>query len=40
MTDASDYVYTRETKGRTELVLSGSSGTGYAATASIGLPII
>jgi protocatechuate 3,4-dioxygenase beta subunit len=38
-TNASDYVYRSETKGKTELVLSGSVGSGYAAIVSIGLPI-
>jgi len=38
-TNASDYVYSSQTKGKTELELSGSPGSGYAASASIGLPI-
>jgi protocatechuate 3,4-dioxygenase beta subunit len=35
----SDYVYRSETKGKTELVLSGSAAGGYVASVSIGLPI-
>jgi protocatechuate 3,4-dioxygenase beta subunit len=38
-TNESDYVYRSETKGKTELVLSGSSGSGYVGSVSIGLPI-
>jgi protocatechuate 3,4-dioxygenase beta subunit len=38
-TNSNDYVSARETKGRTELALSGSAATGFAATVSIGLPI-
>ncbi len=38
-TNASDRVYTSQTKGKMELVLSGNTGSGYVASASIGLPI-
>ena len=38
-TNARDGVYTRQTKGRTELVLAGSAAAGYATTVSLGLPI-
>jgi len=38
-TNANDHVYTRETKGQTELALSGSAAAGFSATVSIGLPI-
>jgi protocatechuate 3,4-dioxygenase beta subunit len=38
-TNDSDYVYRTQTKGKTELVLSGSAGSGFAASCSIGLPI-
>ena len=38
-TNASDHVYTPETKGETLLSLVGSTAAGYAATFSIGLPI-
>lgn len=38
-TNASDHVYTPETKGKTELVLSGTAGSGYVASVAIGLPI-
>jgi protocatechuate 3,4-dioxygenase beta subunit len=38
-TNDSDYVYRTQTKGKTDLELSGSPGSGYAASVSIGLPI-
>jgi protocatechuate 3,4-dioxygenase beta subunit len=38
-TNDSDYVYRTQTKGKTELELAGSPGSGYAASVSIGLPI-
>jgi protocatechuate 3,4-dioxygenase beta subunit len=38
-TNESDYVYRSQTKGKTELAVSGSPGTGYVASVSIGLPI-
>jgi protocatechuate 3,4-dioxygenase beta subunit len=38
-TNDSDYVYRTQTKGKTELVLSGDPRSGYAALVSIGLPI-
>ncbi|MEA2666261.1 MAG: hypothetical protein QOI11_3205 [Candidatus Eremiobacteraeota bacterium] len=38
-TNASDHVYTPQTKGKTELVLSGAAGSGYVASVAIGLPI-
>jgi protocatechuate 3,4-dioxygenase beta subunit len=38
-TNASDHVYTPQTKGKMELVLSGTAGSGYVASVAIGLPI-
>jgi protocatechuate 3,4-dioxygenase beta subunit len=38
-TNDSDYVYRTQTKGKTDLVLSGSPSSGYAGSVSIGLPI-
>lgn len=38
-TNANDHVYTPETEGKTEVVLSGDSTSGYVATLVIGLPI-
>ena len=38
-TNASDHVYTPETKGETELTLSGDATNGYTAVVAIYLPI-
>jgi protocatechuate 3,4-dioxygenase beta subunit len=38
-TNANDDISRRETKGQTELALSGRAASGFSATASIGLPI-
>jgi protocatechuate 3,4-dioxygenase beta subunit len=38
-TNASDNVYTAQTKGQTDLVLRGNTITGFVATVAIGLPI-
>lgn len=38
-TNASDHVYTPETKGQTELAPAGNATTGYVAVYSLGLPI-
>ena len=38
-TNASDHVYTPETKGETLMTLSGDDTTGYVASVTIGLPI-